>query len=48
MKKGLALDKMRLLIIVTISVGVGFQILSSLNRDVEENVQPDSVYPEVT
>jgi len=47
MKKGLALDKMRLLIIVTISVGVGFQILSSINRDVEENVKPDSVYPEV-
>ena len=43
MRKGLAMDKMRLLIIVIISVGVGFQILSSINRDVEENIKPDSV-----
>jgi|APHM01.1.fsa_nt_gi hypothetical protein len=47
MKKGLALDRVRLLIIVTISVGIGFQILSSINRDIEENIKPDSVYPEV-
>lgn len=46
MSKGLAMRKMRALIIVTITVGIGFQIINSLNESTDQNkVDIKSIYP---
>lgn len=48
MKKGLAMKKMASMVTVTIMVGVGFQIMDSLNNDVDKNnIEINSVYPEI-
>lgn len=48
MSKGLAMRKMRALIIVTITVGVGFQIINSLNESTDQNkVEIKSIYPQI-
>ena len=48
MSKGLMMRKMKALVIVTITVGVGFQIVNSLNESIDQNkVDIKSIYPKI-